>query len=120
MTYFVKMLGATDMPMPNDAWGSRGDNERDVRFPPKPAPTDVSSGDYLVYYAVGGYKRVFATARVEGPPKLSEEHPNPVIAKRWPYAVPVSVRPDTKVKYVSSGPALTDIGPSLQSRVGQG
>lgn len=71
-------------------------------------------------YAVGGYKRVFATARVESAPKLSDVHPNPVVAKRWPYAAKVSLRPTTKLEYVSSGPELADIAPALQEKVGHG
>jgi hypothetical protein len=120
MTYFVKMLGSTDMPMPNDAWGHGTDPEDEIRFPANPAPNDVAPGDELVYYAVGGYKRVFATARVESPPELSDVHANPVIAKRWPYAAKVSVNPSTKLKYVSSGPELAEIGPGLQEQVRHG
>jgi hypothetical protein len=120
VTYYVKMLGSTDLPMPNEPWGTRGDIADEVRFPPKPAPTDVSAGDELVYYAVGGYKRVFATARIEEPPQLSDVHPNPVVAKRWPYAARVSVRPSTKLRYVSSGPMLEEVGAGLQGKVGHG
>ncbi len=120
MSYFVKLLGASDMPMPNHPWGSRGDAENEVRFPARPAPTDIAPGDELVYYAVGGYKRVFATARVESAPQLSDVHPNRVIAKRWPYAARVALRPSTKLEYVSSGPELAAIAPELQARVGHG
>jgi hypothetical protein len=120
MAYFVKLLGATDMPMPNHPWGNRGDVEAEVRFPARPKPTDIAPGDELVYYAVGGYKRIFATARVETLPTLSDLHPNPIVAKRWPYAVKISLRPSTKLEYVSSGPALSDIEPSLQSQIGHG
>jgi hypothetical protein len=120
MTYYVKMLGSTDMPMPNHPWGERNDVEDEVRFPPRPAPIAITPGDELVYYAVGGYKRVFATARVESPPRLSDIHPNPVVAKRWPYAAKVSVRPSTRLEYVSSGPELSQISPALQDQVGHG
>jgi hypothetical protein len=120
MTYYVKLLGSTDMPMSNHPWGVRNDVEDEVRFPARPAPTEISSGDELVYYAVGGYKRVFATARVEAAPKLSDVHPNPVVAKRWPYAAKVALRPSTKLEYVSSGPELSEIGPGLQEHVGHG
>ena len=120
MSYFVKMLGSTDMPMPNDAWAARGDLDDQVRFAVKPKPTDVAVGDELVYYAVGGYKRVFATARVETVPEESDDHPSPEIAKRWRYASRVAVRPSTKLKYVSSGPELNDISPGLMSNVGHG
>jgi hypothetical protein len=120
VTYFVKMLGSTDMPMPNHAWTRRSEIDHEVRFPAKPPPKDVAPGDELVYYAVGGYKRVFATARVETVPELNDIHPNPVVAKRWPYAAEVSLDPSTKLQYVSSGPALSAIGRDLQEQVRHG
>jgi hypothetical protein len=119
LAYYVKMLGSTDMPMPNHPWGHRNDAEDEVRFPAKPAPVEISPGDELVYYAVGGYKRVFATARIDGPPKLTAA-PKTVIEKRWPYVAKASLRPSTKLQYVSSGPELAQIGPGLQEQVGHG
>ena len=119
MTFYVKMLGSTDMPMPNHPWGHRNDAEDEVRFPAKPAPVEISPGDELVYYAVGGYKRVFATARIEAAPKLTAA-PKTVIEKRWSYVAKASLRPSTKLQYVSSGPELTQIGPGLQGQVGHG
>jgi hypothetical protein len=121
VTYYVKMLGAHDRPMANDAWGN-GDGQQPedaVRFPPKPPPTDVAPGDELLCYAVGGYKGTFGTVRVETAPELVDD-PDPEVQKRWPYLAEVVVRPDTKVKYVTSGPELEDIGPGLQEQVGQG
>ena len=38
MSYFVKLLGSTDMPMANDAWGTRGDLDDQVRFAARPKP----------------------------------------------------------------------------------
>jgi hypothetical protein len=119
MAYYVKMLGSADMPMPNDPWGRRNDAEDEVRFPAKPAPIKISPGDELVYYAVGGYKRVFATARIDAAPRLTAA-PKTVIEKRWPYVAKVSLRPGTKLQYVSSGPELAQIGPGLQAQVGHG
>jgi len=114
------MLGSTDMPMPNRPWGRNNDPEDIVRFPPRPVPVGIGPGDELVYYAVGGYKRVFATARVESKPVLGNIPPNDPIAKRWPYIAKVSLRPSTKLEYVSSGPELSDIAPALQDSVGHG
>ncbi len=54
------------------------------------------------------------------PPKLRERHPNHEIARRWPYAVDVELNPSAYVKYVSSGPELATVGPSLQARIGHG
>jgi hypothetical protein len=120
MTYFVKLLGSTDMPMPNRAWGRNNDPEAWVRFPSKPPPTDIRRGDELVYYAVGGYKRVFATARVEAEPTLGDVSPKDPIAKRWPYIAEVALRPSTRLEYVSSGPLLSDVGQGLQPKVRHG
>ncbi len=71
VTYYVKLLGSTDMPMPNHVWDGRQDLRDEVRFPARPAPIEITPGDELVYYAVGGFKRIFATARVESAPELS-------------------------------------------------
>ena len=119
MAFYVKMLGSSDMPMSNHPWGHRNDAEGEVRFPRKPAPVGISAGDELVYYGVGGYERVFATARIEGAPKLTAA-PKTVIENRWPYVAKVSLRPSTKLQYVSSGPELAQIGPGLQDQVGHG
>lgn len=120
MTYYVKLLGSTDMPMPDHPWGGRRDLKDEVRFPARPAPTEITPGDELVYYAVGGFKRVFATARVESAPQLSDVHPNPIIAKRWPYAASASLNPSTRLEYVSSGPELAAVAAGLQGKVGHG
>jgi hypothetical protein len=120
MAYYVKLLGAHDRPMPNDAWGPGGvEPEDEVRFPPKPPPTNVAPGDELVYYAVGGYKRLFGSVRVETAPTLVDHH-NPIVQKRWPYLAKVAVRPSTRLRYVSSGPELKAIDPSLQDEIDQG
>ena len=112
MTYFVKLLGLSEMPMPNLAFGRDEEMNKEVRFP-RPEPKDVMPGDELVYYAVGGYKRIFGVARVEESPKQNHVHSNPVVAKKWPYAARVALRPDTKLRYVSSGPLLEEVGRSL-------
>src|SRR5690348_14837682 len=104
MTYFVKLLGSSDMPMEDDWLGcGRQDLEDEVRFP-KPQPKDVTPGDHVVYYAVGGFKKIFATARIETLPEERPQHANPVIAKRWPYASDALLDPSTRMKKVSNGP----------------
>ena len=120
MSYFVKMLGSSDMPMSNEPWGRDEEMGKQVRFPAHPAPTDVTRGDELIYYAVGGYKRIFGSSRIEAAPKPNPVHSNPVIAKRWPYAAPVSLRPSACLHYVSSGPLLEDVAQGLQSKVRHG
>jgi hypothetical protein len=115
----VKLVGSTEWPMPDDAWGIRGDLDEEIRFP-RPDPTDVVPGDALLYYAVGGTKHVFATARVESKPVINDVHPLPGVAKKWPYAAKTLVDPSTKLKYVSSGFELDAIEPGLQANVGHG
>jgi hypothetical protein len=118
MSYFVKMLGSTDWPMPNDAW-SRKRDEFEVRFASKPKPDDVNIGDGLLYYAVGGYKRIFAAAQVESIPEIVDDS-NPEVSKRWPYLAKVKLWDSAKLTYVSSGPELNSISRDLQSRIGHG
>ena len=120
MSYFIKCLGSSDMPMPNEAFGRDEEMNTEVRFPKGGPPKDVGRGDWLVYYAVGGYKRIFAAAQLEEDPELNPAHSNPVVAQRWPYAARVAIRPDTRLKYVSSGPLLADVAPELQRRIGHG
>jgi hypothetical protein len=120
MTYYVKLLGSKDMPMPDDWWwGGRDDLDDEVRFP-KPLPKEITPGDELVYYAVGGFKSIFATARVKTVPELRPRHPNPLIAKKWPFASDAELDPSTKLRYVSSGPFLASVSPALQDKIGHG
>ena len=52
MTCYVKLLGSSEMPMPDDWWGAgRDELDDEVRFP-KPLPKEITPGDELVYYAV--------------------------------------------------------------------
>jgi hypothetical protein len=120
VSYFVKLLGSSDFPMPDDAFDRDPEMSYEVRFPKGSPPSDVAPGDELVYYAVGGFKRIFASARVDGPAVLNAVHSNPEVARRWPYAAPVSLRPETRLDRVSAGPELAEVGPGLQQKVGHG
>ncbi len=120
MTYYVKLLGSTDMPMSNEPWDRDVEMHKEVRFPARPVPKEITVGDEFVYYAVGGYKRIFGASRADGEPILNHEHSIPDVAKRWPYAAPITLNPSACLKYVSSGPSLNDITPGLQSKVGHG
>jgi len=106
--------------MPDDWWGAgRDELDDEVRFP-KPLPKEITPGDELVYYAVGGFKRIFATARVTTAPVLRPEHANPVIAKKWPFASDAELDPSTRMRRVSNGPLLADVSPALQEKIGHG
>jgi hypothetical protein len=120
MTYFVKLLGAHDWPMPDDPWNRDQEMHTEVRFPAKPPPTDVARGDEFIYYAVGGTKCIFGAARADGAPVISQHHSNPEIAKRWPYAAPVELRRSACVPRLMLSPLLASVGPGLQEQIGQG
>src|SRR4051812_22733442 len=92
MTYFVKLLGSSEWPMPDDPWGRDPELHAEVRLPAKPPPTNVARGGELIYYAVGGMKCIFGASRVENIPVLNPKHSNPQVAKQWPYASPVELR----------------------------
>jgi hypothetical protein len=120
VTYFVKLLGSKDWPMPDDAWDRDPEMWKEVRFPKGAPPRDVSAGDELIYYAVGGYKRIFGASRLDGPAVQNLVHSNPEIARRWPYAAPVTVREDARIERVQNGPLLSEVGPGLQQQIGEG
>ena len=120
MTYYVKLLGSSEMPMQDDWWaGGREELEDEVRFP-KPFPKEITPGDELVYYAVGGFKSIFATARVLSVPVERPYHSNPVIAKKWPFASDAELDPSTRMRKVSNGPLLAAVSPALQEKIGHG
>ena len=120
MTYFVKLLGSSDSPMPDEPWDRDPEMHYEVRFPPKPPPTDVTRGDELIYYAVGGTKCIFGASRVEGDPVLNPIHSDPEIARRWPYSAPISLRPSACVSRLSAAPLLELVAQGLQTNIGHG
>ena len=72
--FWLKLIGSTENPR-------RTPYERDyVHFPTK--PSGITPGDRLLLYAVGGLKRVFATAEVTSEVHASDE-------QRWPYRLNV-------------------------------
>jgi SAM-dependent methyltransferase len=75
LSYYVKLLGAGDMPLGKTPFRDREDLLTRVRFPKDQFPRATRRGDELVYYAVGGYKRLFAVARgssMTGPSQARE------------------------------------------------
>ena len=72
---WLKMVGTTESPCPESYVRDHVDFVRN--------PRRVCPGDHLVFYAVGGKKRIFAIASVESAPYESGQ-------KRWPYRVKVA------------------------------
>jgi hypothetical protein len=118
VTYYVKMIGASDLPLTNTPFADIPSLLNRVRFPRDQFPHYMTPGDELVYYAVGGYKGLFAIAELAGPPERDIPISDPVVMKRWPHAADVRIR--IRLDEVTSGPQLTEVSPSLQREVHQG
>jgi hypothetical protein len=106
--------------MADDPWDRDPEMHIEVRFPPRPAPTNVSRGDEFIYYAVGGTKCIFGASRALDPPVLNDRHSNPEVARLWPYAAPVELRKGACVPSLSLAPSLASVGPDLQAQIGHG
>ena len=78
MSVFLKIIGSADAP-----WEGFYDKEY-VDFPKR--PNEIQLNDFLVLYAAGGLKRVFAVAQVKGPFYKAEVDFHP----RWPYRMDVT------------------------------
>src|SRR4051812_14056441 len=111
--HYVKMIGASDLPLPNDAFVAAPSIKRRVRFPRDQFPRDMKKGDELVYYAVGGYKKLFAQVRLTADPErevlVDELEARDGVAaveifRRWPHAADVEL--GQHVERVESGPDL--------------
>lgn len=76
MAAFLKVIGKGDDPCPEPYTEPYAD------FPPSRPPTRVHIGDYLILYAAGGRKCVFALARV-----TSEGHASDYAD--WPHRVDI-------------------------------
>jgi hypothetical protein len=122
---YVKLIGASDLPLANDPFVQIPSLARSVRFPKDQFPSAVKKGDEFLYYAVGGYKKLFAQVRLTGDPQrdvpLGEPErgvPNAEIFRRWPHAAPVELGPH--VDYVEFGPDLWEVNPRLMDEIHRG
>lgn len=118
MAYWVKLIGASDLPVPNAAFEEIPSLANLVRFPRDQFPEDISRGDGLLYYAVGGYKRLFAAVHLTEDPRRDVPGADPAIYKRYPHAATVQLGPH--LDYVEFGPELAAIDPKLQGEIRQG
>jgi hypothetical protein len=85
--FWLKMIGSTENPCPEPYTRSYADFSR--------RPRHIHSGDYMILYAVGGRKRVFAIAEVTS--EVYNAGGNPDEKGRWPYRV--------NIKYLVNMPA---------------
>jgi hypothetical protein len=78
----------------------------------------MKKGDGLLYYAVGGYKKIFAAVHLTEDPRRGVLGAEPPVFKRWPHGASVKLGPH--VEYVEFGPDLAAIEPALQREIHQG
>jgi hypothetical protein len=78
----------------------------------------MARGDEMLLYAVGGYKKIFASARTTADPERDVPGASATVFKRWPHAVQIELGPH--INYVEYGPELTDIRPDIAGEIRQG
>jgi len=115
---YIKMIGASDLPLANDPFIKDPSLKRFVRFPRDQFPRDIKKGDELLYYAVGGYKKLFAQARLVEDPRRDVPTSNSEVYRRWPHGATIELGPH--LDYVEFGPDLWDINPRLTDEIHQG
>lgn len=115
---YVKMIGASDLPLPNDPFIRIPSLKRLVRFPRDQFPREMKAGDELLYYAVGGYKKLFAQARLAEDPRRDVPTSDPEVLRRWPHGAAIELGPH--LDYVEFGPDLWDVNPRLMDEIHQG
>jgi hypothetical protein len=120
VSYWLKMIGASDWPLHDYPFRDRPSLKTEVRFPRDQFPGRlISKGDSLVYYAVGGWKRVFAIVELTEDPQRDVRSGDAQVDKRWPHAATVLLSPYW-VEPLTRAPLLSDVSQSLQSEIHQG
>ena len=114
------MIGASDFHLSERPFDQRPSLKSEVRFPRDQFPGNrILVGDWLVYYAVGGWKRVFAIVKVIDEPKRDVLSGDSEIDRRWPHAAEVLLAPE-HVTDLNHAPVLASISSSLQRQIRQG
>jgi hypothetical protein len=90
MAYFLKLLGLSDEGLPETWWKERPEIVTGVFFSKR--PRKIQRRDRLIYYAVGGSKRIVAEAEVMGEAAQDFESPphwTPERRKQFSWRMPV-------------------------------
>lgn len=120
MSYWLKLVGASDWHCDQHPFTDDPELKNQVRFPKDKFPgTSMTVGDKLVYYAVGGWKRVFAVVEVIEPPQRDVPTQGGQVDARWPHAVRV-IRTEDWLDDVAKAPTLSSISRTLQGEIQQG
>src|SRR3954453_20847272 len=111
------MIGSSDLPGSSTPPPDIPPLERGCRFPPDQFPGGhIGPGDRLVYYAVGGFKSIFAIVDVAADPRRDVPYPDPVVRSRWPHAVDVTMTP-WRVDDLAHAPALVAVSRLLAEAI---
>ena len=112
MSYFLKLLGLTKSGLPEIWWEERPEIVSGVFLEKR--PRQIQSGDRLIYYAVGGGKRVVAEVEVVGNATRDFEPPPDWTRERrlkFPWRMPVKLLAHYAAD--SSAPRAADFYPRL-------
>lgn len=114
---FLKMIGASDYPLREglDIFDTGGAETDIVRFPTRQFPRRWTGNEQLIYYAVGGTKKIFAAARLTRPPVEEPAQPG----ERWVHWAPVRFDPRTIIRDLRFAPELAEVDISLLDEVGK-
>jgi hypothetical protein len=112
------MIGASDLPLPNDPFIQIPSLKTLVRFPRDQFPTGMTKGDELLYYAVGGYKKLFAQVRLAEDPRRDVPTSDKEVYRRWPHGAEIELGPH--LDWVEFGPDLWSVNPRLVDEIHQG
>jgi hypothetical protein len=88
MTKYLKLIGATDWPLheQDHPFTKYPSFAAEVPFPKIPNLDHLGRGDELMYYAVGGTKRVFGIVSLTESPTPKYAGKTGPVDKRWPNA----------------------------------
>lgn len=111
------MIGASDYPLLEgvDVFDTGGAERDFVRFPARQFPKQWTGDERLIYYAVGGTKKIFAAAQLTGAPVQNPAQRG----ERWPHTAPVSLDPSTVVRDLRYAPELIKVDLALLEQVGK-
>lgn len=114
---FVKMIGASDYPLLEgvDIFDSGGAEIDIVRFPTRQFPRQWTGDEQLIYYAVGGTRKIFAAARLTGAPVEGVAQQG----ERWPHTAPARIDPSTIIRDLRFAPELAEVDIDLRDAVGK-
>jgi hypothetical protein len=109
------MIGSTDLPLLEgiDLFDAAGVERDIVRFPTRQFPAQWTGDEHLIYYAVGGTKKIFAAAKLtDAPVKNFAQR-----GERWPHTATVRFDPTTVVRDLRYAPELIRVDFDLLGQV---